>query len=230
MRPAARGDQLRPLVGQRLDLAVAVELVAEEVAEHDQRGVELRRRPAAARPRRPRRGPRSPRCSSSAVATPQVMFEPARLWTGVAAVGREDRGDHPRRRRLAVGGADDRRAARRGRAPSRAIASGCEPQQDPARAGWCRRRGRWRGWRRRSPAASASLAPNRAAAGRVRRRAQARPGGTSTLQRARQHPQRGRKVGRGARRRRRPGRAGWRSARAAGRGRRAPRPPRRGCP
>src|SRR5215218_9344085 len=26
--------------------------------------------------------PSSPRCSSSAVATPQVMFEPARLWTG----------------------------------------------------------------------------------------------------------------------------------------------------
>ena len=40
------------------------------------------RRPAAARPRRPRTGPRWPRCSSSAVATPQVMFEPARLWTG----------------------------------------------------------------------------------------------------------------------------------------------------
>ena len=41
VRPRARVDGLRPVFGQRLDLAVAVELVAEEVAEHDQRRVEL---------------------------------------------------------------------------------------------------------------------------------------------------------------------------------------------
>jgi hypothetical protein len=35
------GNRLRPLVGQRLHLAVAVELVAEEVAEDDQAGAEL---------------------------------------------------------------------------------------------------------------------------------------------------------------------------------------------
>ena len=39
-------------------------------------------RPSAARPRRPRTAPRCRSCSSSAVAIPQVMFEPARLWTG----------------------------------------------------------------------------------------------------------------------------------------------------
>ena len=80
--PGLAGHQLGPLVGERLELAVAVELVAEEVREHDQARPQLVRRPWAARPRRPRRAPRRPRCSSSAVATPQVMFEPARLCTG----------------------------------------------------------------------------------------------------------------------------------------------------
>ena len=35
------GDRLRPPVGEYLDLAVAIELVTEEVAEHDQGRVEL---------------------------------------------------------------------------------------------------------------------------------------------------------------------------------------------
>ena len=88
--------------------------------------------------------PSSPRCSSSAVATPQCMFEPARLWTGSRPAAAEDRRDHPRRRRLAVGRADhDRAAARAGcrAARSRRVPSAAAA----ARAGWCRRRGRWCG-------------------------------------------------------------------------------------
>ena len=45
MRPARLGDRPRPVVGEDLDLAVAVELVAEEVAEDDQGRVELGRDP-----------------------------------------------------------------------------------------------------------------------------------------------------------------------------------------
>ena len=41
--PGPRRDRLGPILGQRLHLAVAVELVAEEVAEHHQRRVELGR-------------------------------------------------------------------------------------------------------------------------------------------------------------------------------------------
>ena len=39
--PGALGHQRRPIVGQRLELAVAVELVAEEVGEHDQLRLQL---------------------------------------------------------------------------------------------------------------------------------------------------------------------------------------------
>ena len=53
-----RGDQLRPLVGEALQLAVAVELVAEEVAEDEQARARAGGRRGAARPRRARRGPR----------------------------------------------------------------------------------------------------------------------------------------------------------------------------
>ena len=45
LRPVALGDHARPLVGEVLELAVAVELVAEQVAEHDQPRVELGRDP-----------------------------------------------------------------------------------------------------------------------------------------------------------------------------------------
>ena len=41
MRPSRASTRRGPLVGERLQLAVAVELVAEEVAEHDQARVEL---------------------------------------------------------------------------------------------------------------------------------------------------------------------------------------------
>ena len=71
--------QLGPAVGEQLELAVAVELVAEQVGEQEQARVQRRARPAAARPRRPRTaraGRRSRPASSSAVATPQAMFEP----------------------------------------------------------------------------------------------------------------------------------------------------------
>ncbi len=39
--PGARLDRPRPFVGERLHLAVAIELIAEEIAEDDQRGAEL---------------------------------------------------------------------------------------------------------------------------------------------------------------------------------------------
>ena len=123
VRPAALGDRRRPLVGQRLDLAVAVELVAEEVAEHDQRGVELLG------------DPRQPGLVDLEEALAAALLEqrrgdsPGHVRAGPvvdrrAPVGGEHRGDHPRRRRLAVGGADDRRRRRSSRAPRRAIASG----------------------------------------------------------------------------------------------------------
>ena len=77
------GDDRRPAVGDDLELAVAVELVAEQVAEQHRARLELGRdrsepelvdleqaHVAAARARR-----------ASAAATPPAMFAPARLWT-----------------------------------------------------------------------------------------------------------------------------------------------------
>ena len=129
--PGPRRDRLRPLVGQRLHLAVAVELVAEEVAEHDQRGVELVG------------DPRQPGLVDLEEALVAALLEqrrrhaPGHVRAGpvvdrVAALGGEDRGDHPGGRRLAVGGADDRRAALEAGAEAGDRVRG-EAQQDPAR-------------------------------------------------------------------------------------------------
>ena len=193
MRPARARDQLGPLVGERLELAVAVELVAEEVAEHDQRGVELRRRPAAARPRRPRTGPRSPRCSSSAVATPQVMFEPARLWTGsrpsarriaaiipavvvlplVALTIVEPRSSRAPSRAIASGARRSRTRPGQGRAAAAAAARLAAPIARATRDAWrrtARRRARsgrsGAGRRRHDHAAARAAAPAARPAGR----------------------------------------------------------------
>ena len=77
------GDQAGPAVGERLELAVAVELVAEEVRQQVGAGVQgtrdLRQPGLVDLEQAELAAPR--RASSSAVATPQPMFEPALLWT-----------------------------------------------------------------------------------------------------------------------------------------------------
>ena len=101
----ALGHQRRPIVGEGLDLPVAVELVAEEVAEDDQRGVELGRHL------------RQPGLVDLEEALAAALLEqrgrdaPGHVRPGpvvhrLAAHGGEDRGDHPGSRRLAVRGAD----------------------------------------------------------------------------------------------------------------------------
>ncbi len=105
-----RLDGLGPARGQRLHLPVAIELVAEEVAEHDQGGVEGAR------------DLRKPGLVDLEEALVPVLLEqrggdaPGHVRAGpvvdrAAAVGLQGGGDHPRGRRLAVGGADERRAA-----------------------------------------------------------------------------------------------------------------------
>ena len=77
------GHELRPAVGQQLELAVAVELVAEQVGEEQQARLHVARdagSQASSTSKSPS-WPRSRPASSSAVATPQDMFEPARLCT-----------------------------------------------------------------------------------------------------------------------------------------------------
>ena len=140
LRVRRRGPRAAPTVGERLQLAVAVELVAEQVGEQTGAGGQR-----AATWRQPRLvdleepdlvGSRP--ASSSAVATPQCMFEPARLCTTRAGRALEDRGEHGGGGGLAVGGRHEHRAVvepRRpasGMAPGRAAAAG-------GRAAWCRR-------------------------------------------------------------------------------------------
>ena len=123
-RALARGDHLGPFVGEPLELAVAIELVAEEVAEHEQGGGELvddLRQPRLVDLEQPLR---RRCCSSSAVATPQAMFEPGAVVDRVPAGRVECGGEHPGGRRLAVRGADHGRAAPLSLPPSRPIASG----------------------------------------------------------------------------------------------------------
>ena len=103
-------DRLRPAIGQGLGLAVAVELVAEEVAEDDRRGVELRR------------DLRQPGLVDLEQALVAALLEqrggdpPGHVRAGAvvdrpAAGGGEQRREHRRGRRLAVGRADQGRAA-----------------------------------------------------------------------------------------------------------------------
>ena len=47
--PALAATNFGPLVGEMLELAIAVELIAEQVAEHDQSRFELRRDPGQLR-------------------------------------------------------------------------------------------------------------------------------------------------------------------------------------
>ena len=169
------GDQLGPVVGEVLQLAVAVELVAKQVAEHDQAWLEVRRdpgqprlvdleQPLVARPARAARWRRPSSCSSRRGCGRRLR--PARP---------QRRGDHPRGGGLAVGRADDRRAVPTGDAPSREIASGAiRSSSRPGRVVPPPRPLR----RLSAPAAraSASLGPNRTAhpgrpAGRSRRSA-----------------------------------------------------------
>ena len=113
-----RRHDRRPAVGDRLQLAVAVELVAEEVAEQHRARLELlddraepelvdleqaevagQRAPAAARRVRQRAG------------DPARHVRPGAVVDEPRAGALEDRRHHRRRRRLAVGGADHDAAA-----------------------------------------------------------------------------------------------------------------------
>ena len=127
----SRRHRLRPLVGQRLHLAVAVELVAEEVAEHDRRRLQLVDdpwQPGLVDLEQP---------LASMLLQQRRRHAPGHVRAGpvvdrVAAVGGEDGGDHPGRGRLAVGGADHRRAALEpGAEPGDRL--GIEAQQHPPR-------------------------------------------------------------------------------------------------
>ena len=82
------GDDRRPAVGDRLELAVAVELIAEQVAQQQRRGLELGgdpvepelvdlEQPELAVDRAARAGPRP----AASRRSPPAMFAPARLWT-----------------------------------------------------------------------------------------------------------------------------------------------------
>ena len=91
--PGARGDQRAPVVGELLQLAVAVELVAEEVAEQHGVGGEVLDDARAATPRRPRtaRSPARRRRRSARAARSRrrpACSRPARLCTGVSAAPR----------------------------------------------------------------------------------------------------------------------------------------------
>ena len=112
------GDQLRPLVGQMLELAVAVELVAEQVAEHDQARFQLRgdlgepglvdlEQALLARLLEQRRGHAPAHVRARTVVNRH------------AARSAQRRGQHSGGGRLAVGGADDHGAALQPRAESR---------------------------------------------------------------------------------------------------------------
>ena len=113
-RVGQRRDRRAPALGDQLELAVAVELVAEEVAERDRARAARAARPRAARPRRPRtgraarRGPRAgwrrrPRRGSR----PSVV--------GDRRARAQDLRRHRRGRRLAVRRRDERRAERQPR-------------------------------------------------------------------------------------------------------------------
>ncbi len=123
-------DHLGPFVGEMLELSVAVELVAKEVAEHDQPGIELFDHAW------------QPGLVDLEQALAAALFEqrrghaPAHVRSGVVVDGpapgsSQGRRDHPCRRRLAVGGADDRRPGRE-RAAEVRDRLGLHPQQKPA--------------------------------------------------------------------------------------------------
>ena len=110
-----RRDRLAPALGDELELAVAVELVAEEVAEADRPRPRRAARPRAAPPRRPRTARARRRARRASVeATPETRFAPDALCasrTRGARISRRHRGG----RRLAVRRRDERRALRQPR-------------------------------------------------------------------------------------------------------------------
>ena len=114
-----RGHDLRPALGDDLELAVAVELVAEQVGEQQRPRAQLADHGAEpelvdleqAEPPSSSRPPRR-EAAASAAATPPAMFAPARLCTSVSPRALEDGRDHGGGRRLAVRGADHRAAVR----------------------------------------------------------------------------------------------------------------------
>ena len=131
--PRERLDQLRPFVRQPLELSVAVELVPEEVPEHQQAGAELRchpRQPGLVELEQPLAAPlvQEGRCH------PPVHVGAGAVVDRIAPGRPQDRGDHGGGGRLAVGRADHDRAAleRLGEAVD---GVGRHPQQDPARRG-----------------------------------------------------------------------------------------------
>ena len=108
-----------PALGDLLELAVAVELVAEEVAEADRARAAAGARRPATRPRRPRTGRARRRAASSRVeATPETRLAPELLCASRSR-GREDLRDHRGGRRLAVRRRDDRRPQRQPAGESR---------------------------------------------------------------------------------------------------------------
>ena len=124
------GDHRRPFVGQVLELAVAVELVTKQIAEHDQPRIERGRHL------------RQPRFVDLEQALAAALFEqrrghapahvrPGAVVDGVAAGGAHRRGQHAGGGGLAVGGADDRRAADELAAEARDRVRR-DPQQQPA--------------------------------------------------------------------------------------------------
>ena len=131
--PARSATRLGPFVGEQLELAVAVELVAEEIAEHDLARVELARDPGQpclvdleqallAALLEQRRGDAAVHVRSGAVVHRRAARRP------------QGGGDHRRRRRLPVGGADDGRATVKPGAEARDRV-GRHPQEQPPRQG-----------------------------------------------------------------------------------------------
>ena len=114
-RASSRRESARrraPALGDELELAVAVELVAEEVAEQQTRAAACARAPPEARPRRPRTARarlRAPATSAEAMPGKEVRAGAVPREPVLAA---EDLGRHRRRRGLAVGRRDDRDALR----------------------------------------------------------------------------------------------------------------------
>ena len=87
LRRRGRGDGRRPAVGDRLELAVAVELVAEEVGQQQRARRAAPGRRWSSQNSSTSKSPASPSmpspraAPSSALATPPAMFAPARLCT-----------------------------------------------------------------------------------------------------------------------------------------------------
>ena len=155
------GDELAPALGHELELAVAVELVAEEVAERDRARLELRgdrRQRGLVALEQPELGGSPPRARASAEAMPEARLAPALLRASRDAAA-QHLGEQRARRRLAVRGRDEHAAARQARgeplAARRARApSSTRPGQRRAAAAAARAR---RERRRPEPRASASL-------------------------------------------------------------------------